>query len=63
MSVSVSVYWVLLTASSVIMSTQLQCADFSHVRIFLSLTPMLKKFGYNEYHLQQAKFSEYNCSL
>ena len=43
-----SVHWVPLTASSVITSTQLQQADFSHMKAFLSLILMLKKFSYNE---------------
>ena len=57
------IHWVPLTVSSVITSTRLQRVDFSHVQIFLSLTPMLNKFSYNEYRLQWAEFSECNCSL
>ena len=59
----IQIHWVPLTASSAITSTQLQRVDFSHVQIFLSLTPVLNKFGYNEYRLQQAEFCECNCSL
>ena len=57
-----TIHWVPLTGSSVTTSTQLR-VDFSHVRIFLSLTSMLKKFSYDEYRLQRAEFSERNCSL